>query len=44
MESRREFMRRLSAAAVAVPASVWALGAALDAQVEIPSEFDNSLD
>ena len=44
MESRREFVRRLSAAAVAVPASVWALGAALDAQVEIPSEFDNSLD
>ena len=44
MESRREFVRRLSAAAVIVPASTWALAAALDAQVEIPSEFDNSLE
>ena len=44
MQSRREFVRRLSAAAVIVPASTWALAAALDAQVEIPSEFDNSLE
>jgi len=41
---RREFVWRVSAAAVAVPGPLLALSAALEAQVEIPSEFDTSLD
>ena len=45
---RREFVRHLSVAAVAVPASMSALRlvepAALAAQIEIPSEFDTSLE
>lgn len=42
--SRREFVRRLSAGAAAVPGALLTLSAALDAQVSIPSEFDTSLD
>ena len=44
MVTRRGFVRRLSASAIVVPASAWAFATALDAQVEIPSEFDTSLD
>jgi carboxymethylenebutenolidase len=41
---RREFVRRVSAVAAVMPASVLALAASLEAQLEIPSEFDTSLE
>jgi carboxymethylenebutenolidase len=43
MVNRREFVWR-AAVAAAVPSSLLALAATLEAQVEIPSEFDNSLE
>jgi carboxymethylenebutenolidase len=44
MVGRREFVRRCAGAAAALPASWLALAAILEAQVEIPSEFDTSLE
>jgi carboxymethylenebutenolidase len=44
MVDRREFVWRAVAAAAVVPSSLLALAASLEAQIEIPSEFDNSLE
>jgi carboxymethylenebutenolidase len=41
---RREFLWRLAVAAGATPVSMLATTAALEAQIQIPSEFDNSLE